>query len=493
MATGRYVIIGGGNIGQRLIRLLSPDRELVLIDQDQKALDEALALRGNGLAAVLGDATSRLVLENAGLKKSDTVLITSTIEKINIEVARVVKDYFDIRQVFAIGITRAGIAAMEELGVEVENIFSVSAIGLRNRLEHKTKTVHGIGLGKNEILEVEVHPNSRLAYKTIGSIRPRRWRIGIIYRDEAIVVPRDDTVLKPEDKLIILGDPRVLKTVAEMLTFRFVQFPLEYGDRTLALLFGDEPEAFFAELAYILKTFPMAQASVVSCSSRPDDGERSRALLAAQGLGKLEMRQVSLDELLADQATTLGITGKVGLVVLSRMHLRRGMKSPSLGYSRKKLLLRLTQGFRAPLIISDGTFPYQRMALPCMVEDQMPSSMQTALEIAAPLQFNLEALICKPSEYIAGDDDFSDYDSMCKTIDQLRHTYRTEVREKLLEGNPIMAFGEELKGHQLLVANIGEWQKPRLLPDWLNPDIPWHVVDRAGISTMLLPADQETL
>lgn len=493
MATGRYVIIGAGNIGQGLIRLLSPDRELVLIDQDQQALDAALALRSNGITVVLGDATSRLVLENAGLKKSDTVLITATIEKINIEVARVVKEYFEIRQVFAIGITRAGIAAMEQLGVEVENIFAVSAIGLRNRLEHKTKTVHGIGLGKNEILEVEVHPNSRLAYKTIGSIRPRRWRIGIIYRDEVIVIPRDDTVLKPEDKLIILGDPRVLKTVAEMLTFRFVQFPLEYGDRTLALLFGDEPEGFFAELAYILQTFPLTQASVVDCSARPDNGERIRALLAAQGLEHLELRQIPLAELLADPTAAPGPTGKVGLVVLAREHLRRGIKSPSFGYARKSLLTRLSQTFRAPLIVSGGTFPYQRMALPCMDEDQMQSSMQTALEIAAPLQFNLDALICKPSEYIAGDEEFAVYDSMCKTIDRLRHIYRTEVRETLLEGNPIKVFSEVLKDHQLLVANIGEWRRPRLLPDWLNPDVPWHVVDRAGISTLLLPADQETL
>jgi Trk K+ transport system NAD-binding subunit len=70
MATGRYVIIGAGNIGQRLLRLLrllSADLELVLIDLDQKALDEALQLRSNGLTVVLGDATSRLVLENAGL------------------------------------------------------------------------------------------------------------------------------------------------------------------------------------------------------------------------------------------------------------------------------------------------------------------------------------------------------------------------------------------------------------------------------------------
>lgn len=493
MATGRCFIIGVGNIGQRLIRLLSSDRELVLIDQNQKALEAARELRGIGVTLIQGDATSRLVLENAGLGKTDIVLITSTIEKVNVEVARVVKEYFETRQVYAVGITRGGIDAMENLGVEVENIFAVSATGLRNRLEHSTKTVHGIGLGKNEILEVEVHPNSRLAFKSIGDIRPRRWRIGIIYRDETILVPRDDTVLKPKDKLIILGDPRVLKTVSEMLTFRFVQFPLEYGDRTLALLYGGEPESFFAELAYILNTFPLPQASIVHCPTRQSSLERSRKLLAAQGLEQYELRQIPLAELLKDPAVAPGPTGKVGLVVLSRAHFSRRMKKILTARSRKSLLIRLSQAFRAPLLVSGGSFPYQRMALPCIARDKLQADMQTAMEIAASLNGNLEALLCKPSEYIAGDEEMTDYDNMCKTIDRLRHIYRTEVRESLLEGNPIKVFSNALKEHQLLIANVGEWRRPRLFPDWLNPDTPWQVVDRADISTLLLPPDQETL
>lgn len=493
MATGRCFIIGAGNIGQKLIRLLSPDRELVLIDQNQEALDAAMELRGNGVTPIQGDATSRLLLEQAGLSKSDIVLITSTVEKVNIEVARVVKEYFETRQVFAVGITRKGIDAMEQLGVEVENIFAVSAIGLRNRLEHNTKTVHGIGLGKNEILQVEVHPNSRLANKTIGSIRPRRWRIGIIYRDDTILVPRDEVVLKPKDKLIILGDPRVLKTVSEMLTFRFVQFPLEYGDRILVLLFGDEPETFYAELAYVLKTFPLTQASIIHLPTRQSSLERSREHLAARELEQYELRQLTLAELLEDPAAAPGPAGKVGLVVLSRAHLGRRLKRPLSARSRKSLLIQLSQTFRAPLLMCGGTFPYRQMGLPCMAEDKLQGNMQTAMEIAASLQGNLEALLCKPSEYIADDGELTDYDSMCKTIDRLRQIYRTDVHESLLEGNPIRAFTEALDDHKLLIANIGEWRRPRLLPDWLNPDVPWQVVDRAGISTLLLPSDQETL
>lgn len=493
MANGRCFIIGVGNIGQKLIRLLAPDRELVLVDQNQEALEAARELRGNGVVTIQGDATSRLVLEEAGLSKSDIVLITSTVEKVNVEVARVVKEYFETRQVFAVGITRKGIDAMEALGVEVENIFTVSAIGLRNRLEQGTKTVHGIGFGKNEILEVEVHPHSRLAYKTIGSIRPRRWRIGLIYRDEAILIPRDDVVLKPKDKLIILGDPRVLKTVSEMLTFRFVQFPLEYGDRTLALLFGDEPEHFFAELAYILKAFPLSQTSIVHCPTRQGSLDRARELLDGAGLKEYEMRQVPLAELLKAPTAAPAPAAKVGLVVLSRTHLRHRLKRPRVGRSAKGLLIQLAQAYRAPLLLSGGTFPYRRMALPCMADDRLQTDLQTAMEIAASLKGDLEALLCKPSEYIADDAELADYDSMCGTVDRLRQIYRAEVHESLLEGNPVRAFTEAVKTHHLLIANLSEWRRPRLLPDWLTPDIPWQVVDRVGLSTLLLPHDQETL
>jgi hypothetical protein len=99
--------------------------------------------------------------------------------------------------------------------VEVENIFTLSGASIRNMLEQKMRTAHAIGLGKNEILEVEVYPNSKLANKPIGSLAPIRWRICIIYREENTIIPRENTVLKPKDRVIILGDPVVLKTVIQ--------------------------------------------------------------------------------------------------------------------------------------------------------------------------------------------------------------------------------------------------------------------------------------
>jgi Trk K+ transport system NAD-binding subunit len=42
----------------------------------------------------IAHATSRLVLEQAGVGEADTVAITTTTETVNLEVARVLRDHF---------------------------------------------------------------------------------------------------------------------------------------------------------------------------------------------------------------------------------------------------------------------------------------------------------------------------------------------------------------------------------------------------------------
>ncbi len=268
MASGKCMIVGLGDIGLQLVRILSRNISLICVDTSPELLEVARQLRSEGLVTFQGDATSRLALEKAGAREVDTILITTTSEDVNIEVARVLREHFSVPRVVALGITRGGIKTLEKYEVEVEGIFTASATFLRNRVEFKSKTVQGIGLGKNEILEVEVHGHSRLAGRTLASLNARSWRVGIVYRDGNIVIPGGDTVLRAKDKVVLLGDPRVLKTVTDLLTFRFKHFPLEFGDTLVAYL-PDRPEpAYLEELAYLLEVFPLEKALFVC--GRPD-------------------------------------------------------------------------------------------------------------------------------------------------------------------------------------------------------------------------------
>jgi len=489
MPTGKFCIVGLGSIGLQLVRLLSKDIDLVCIDTNPELLQAVRQLRGERLTVVQGDATSRLVLEEAGVASADTVVITTTTEKVNVEVARVLFEHFEIPRVIAVGITQKGIEELEKLDVEVEGIFAVSATGLRNRLEHKAKTVHGIGLGKQEILEVEVHPHSRLANKPLASLNPKSWRVGIVYREGNILIPRGDTVLRAKDRVVILGDPKVLKTISDLLTFRFKHFPLEYGDTLAVWLANGAEDPLLEEIDYLCSVFPLTRALFVC--SRPSEALSGR-LREIGGRNHLEGVAVvaagdrsppaALRQALREQGL------RPGLAVMSQA---AALPPPWSLFGRrggKELLRELSTLLGCPLLLAAGSFPYARVAVPCVETIGLQHAIETTLEMSAAINYSIEALLVGPSRYIGSEEEAEVFETMEKAVSDLALVYRTSIAIRELEGNPVKAVHAALSGCNLMVADICSWRTGSPLVRLLQPDTAWEIVRRAPVSTLLIPA-----
>ncbi len=87
------VIVGLGNVGRELLRLLPKDIHVVVIDKDPSSEEflKEQKLHGQFIA---GDATSRLVLKEAPVEEAECVIITTTSEETNIEVATLLATHF---------------------------------------------------------------------------------------------------------------------------------------------------------------------------------------------------------------------------------------------------------------------------------------------------------------------------------------------------------------------------------------------------------------
>lgn len=486
MERTRFVIIGLGNIGLPMLKMLSRDFHLTCIDDNDEALALARQLRGETLDTRKGDATSRLVLEEAQLDQADAVVITTSTERVNIEVARVIKSHFQVPRVIAIGITARGIEELEALGVEVESIFNVSATGLRNRLEHTTKAVHGVGLGKNEILEVEIHPSSRLANKPLARLTPRNWRIGIIYRNGNIIVPTGETTLKPKDRVIILGKPKVVKTVAERLSFRFMDFPLEYGDTGFVFLRGNESLSVLDEVDYLFSILPLQKGVIVT-------GDRGEDLAAAlrERLGQ-QVSEVSLH--LSNETMTEAIPRAIEATGHDPAILICGKDAFYAGDSLLPGLSRLRQRFEdtfrtaaCPLFLVAGSAPYETVAIPCLSHERSERSLEAGFEISSTIDCQLEALVVKPSSYIASEEELAAFDRVQQTISDLALVYRSSARRRELKGNPVRAVTEALPAYQLLIAQSESEPIGGALRRLLRPNAGWHILTRTPISTLVIP------
>ena len=86
-----------------------------------------------------------------------------------------------------------------------------------------------VGLGKGEIMEVLVPFGSSYVYRHIGSIEQKRWRIAALYRNNRLILPEPYHILLPNDLLLLIGEPEVLKQVFKSIKQEVGQFPMPYG------------------------------------------------------------------------------------------------------------------------------------------------------------------------------------------------------------------------------------------------------------------------
>jgi trk/ktr system potassium uptake protein len=485
----RLIIIGVGKIGVDLLQKLSRDYELLCIDNAPGTAERVKKLRGEGDVVMQADATSRLVLDEAAVNEAECVIITTTSEPVNIEVCRLLKEHFRPKRVIAVGTTLEGIRRLTELGAEVQDLFAVGAAGIRNQLEQRTRTATAIGLGKNEILEVELHPHSRLANKPLRNLAPLRWKIGILYRDGNIIIPRGDTVLRPKDHMILLGDPGVLKTVAEIMTFSFEKFPLEYGPTAVVYLAGGEDERFFAELEYLFTVFPLQRIIFVHATRAAGQSLRYKKLIDQERYPAIEDRTIDLPASKALAKVVSDPQVECGIVVLHGDILHRHV----LSHFGKRDLLNLCHTASCPVLISRGTFPYERTVVPAAEGLNPYHGLETALEVASSLNNAVSALLVQPIRHIASDAAVQEFEAARKAVSDLSIMYRADVATVNLMGNPVHAILNSLKDQNLLYVDsscLAQQTWPMAL---LNPDPAWHLIRRSPVSTMIVPPVEESL
>ena len=128
-----------------------------------------------------------------------------------------------------------------EVGKNQNNITLVHSDGLiaahlYDQLPNVPLVAQNVGLGKGEIMEVHVPFGSAYAYRHIGTIVQRQWKIAALYRDEKQILPNNTTMIRPNDTLLILGKPIVLNGVYRTINKRVGLFPEPFGKNVYLIL-----------------------------------------------------------------------------------------------------------------------------------------------------------------------------------------------------------------------------------------------------------------
>ncbi len=217
----RVIIAGGGNIGKRLAKALEGHYQVKVIENDperSRAISEEL-----GRSIVLqGDGADEELLLEENIEDTDVFCAMTNDDEANILSAMLAKR-LGCRKVMAL-INRAAYVDLVESG-DIDIAISPQQATIGSLLAHVRRgdvvMVHSLRRGAAEAIEAVAHGDahsSKVVGRTIGEIKlPHGTTIGAIVRGTEVLIAHHDTVIEPEDHVILfLVDKRRIGEVERL-------------------------------------------------------------------------------------------------------------------------------------------------------------------------------------------------------------------------------------------------------------------------------------
>lgn len=217
----RVMLAGGGNIGRRLAQLMEREYQVKLIERDRQrarmlseTLDRTIVLHA--------DAADGELLVEENIENTDVFCALTNDDEANILSAMLAKR-LGARKVMSL-INRPSYVDLVESGT-IDIAISPQQVTIGALLTHVRRgdvvAVHSLRRGAAEAIEAVAHGdpgNSKVVGKRIEEIKlPQGTTIGAIVRGEEVLMAHHDTVIEPEDHVILfLVDKRRIGEVERL-------------------------------------------------------------------------------------------------------------------------------------------------------------------------------------------------------------------------------------------------------------------------------------
>jgi Trk K+ transport system NAD-binding subunit len=454
----RIVIVGANSTGCELATSLSQRNQVILLDTDDSRLcsfgtskkysNEPIEFPDTrGITCLQADGTSRLVLNAVYEKETRCALVALTgNDQVNGEVCSLGKSIgFD--PIIALQHSSKPIPEYDSQNITAIVHSQIVASRVEQALQHKGAIVpYGIGLGRGELLEIRLLATSPVLGRPLKNLAPYQWRVAAIFRQDELIVPTGETVLQENDRVLLVGDPKILPTISEYLRMGTPQFPQSFGPNVVSFECDDK---LLAEAEHLSRT----------CS--------------ANSLIKNVLLPSIYDPNFAKELSNQ----HPGVIVTKPCPV--GLSSKLFGKKNTDSLL--CDLAKSPVLFARGTFPYRRILLPVSDSELNISSAEMAIDITRQQKAGLMAINVDLPKLISGVSEEGIHHEVVP-IRRLCELYEVPLEYRHQEGNPIKRLMEESKQHDLIVMvrrkNRGD--------SYFNPDIALRVARRAACSVIVL-------
>jgi trk system potassium uptake protein len=222
MPVKRVLIVGGGRIGYRLAKRLEEKSLSCKIIEKRTSQCDFLAEHLNRTVVLLGDGSDQNLLVEENINDIDLVVTLTGDEETNILASLLAKRLGAKKTITQIN-KFSYFSLMSTIGIE--QVVSPRLSAINSILQHirRGKVLSAISIKgeEGEVMEALALPTSDIVSKPLKKISfPKGSMVAGIIRKEAIIIPSGESVIEPDDRIIIFATRAAIPGVEKILAVK---------------------------------------------------------------------------------------------------------------------------------------------------------------------------------------------------------------------------------------------------------------------------------
>ncbi len=461
------LLFGLGEFGQALLQALSPDWHVSAVDSDETAVQKCRSrFPDGGIDYYNGAGDSRLTWKKIPLEEVRYIVSTIKDPEVGLEICRLARKKFCFKGTILVLAFREN---LQEMFAPVKAIpIDPMRPGLQailNKLNPNVNRGCDIGLGKGELMEVEIKAKSHLVGRKFKYLRPTRWHISALYRDEKLILPDGNSSLRIGDRVILVGDPAVLSNVTTILLKGLPQFPLQYGPDIVFPLHADF-SANMDEAIYWLNSFKAPRIRFIPFKKKLTHSFPDKI--------KKEVKQFEMGGPIELFKELFMLSPPPGVTVVPM----------DKGWLRGSRVRRAFKKSRKPFLISRLSFPYEGVAISLNGPDP-GQALEVGIQVAQQLGIGFRAFYVTLPREMRGIEESARLRLRREIVTDFEAIHEKTLQYDVLEGNPVreaLKYLEPISNHLLvLVTAAGASLSP------FKPNVPYLTAKQTALSTLIIP------
>ncbi|ADD68704.1 TrkA-C domain protein [Denitrovibrio acetiphilus DSM 12809] len=461
------LIIGLGYFEKEMVDHLRQQRTIKVMEIKEAAIDK---LKGqfDDVEFINGDSSSLVTWKKLDKQAISQIIITIRDKDIVHETCRIIREYLELEiLIIVISYDDYDTGILDEFNITVVRPLQMSLDIIANLLDKNVSWPVNIGNREGEIVEVQVLKNSHLIGVKLKHIRPISWSVALIYKNGKPSVPNANTRITIGDRVIIVGEPNVVKGIIETLSKGEPNFPLQFGPNIAVLCHRQYPK-LIDEAVYLLRNTLANKLHILPVKGK------SISKLAE----KLKNEKVELT------------TGEVVISYEDIADLKDGMivmpKKKGLFYAQ--YYRKFFNNGRSPILFTNGTTKYDHVLI--SLNTETPAfALETGAEFAKLLGAKFTVLYVSAIEGERGKKDMEYLNYRKDLIADFEMSDGVTIDHEILSGNPVIETVErvaQFKGENCMVVVTFD---PEDSTSVFKPNVPYLITRKTEASVLAIPVE----